>query len=108
MRYIIFIMANHYFYVLLCADKTLYGGYTTDLQKRLETHNAGKGAKYTQPRRPVQLILDAFLGGKAESYYALVLMDGDKLGAWLAGDEGRQKMERRFHVNTVAALKREG
>lgn len=30
-------------YVLECADKTLYTGYTTDLQKRLATHNAGKG-----------------------------------------------------------------
>lgn len=32
-----------YMYVLECVDKTLYTGYTTDLKKRLATHNAGKG-----------------------------------------------------------------
>ncbi|GEP20320.1 GIY-YIG nuclease family protein [Pediococcus argentinicus] len=47
-----------YFYVLKCADNTLYGGYTTNLINRVTTHNAGKGAKYTKPerRRPVQLL----------------------------------------------------
>ncbi len=46
---------NHYFYVLKCADGSLYAGYTNDLQKRLATHNSGKGAKYTRARRPVEL-----------------------------------------------------
>lgn len=51
-------MDNYFFYVLHCKDGTLYAGYTTDLEKRLATHNAGKGAKYTQPtkRRPARLI----------------------------------------------------
>ncbi|GFH43064.1 hypothetical protein Hs30E_16150 [Lactococcus hodotermopsidis] len=49
-------MAEHYFYVLLCADKTLYGGYTNDLDKRVMAHNSGQGAKYTKARLPVQLI----------------------------------------------------
>ncbi|MCD3381483.1 GIY-YIG nuclease family protein [Streptococcus equi subsp. zooepidemicus] len=43
-------------YVLECADKTLYTGYTTDLDKRLKAHNAGKGAKYTRCRLPVSLL----------------------------------------------------
>ena len=43
-------------YLVRCADGTLYGGYTTDLQKRLETHNSGKGAKYTRSRLPVELV----------------------------------------------------
>ncbi|WP_368486513.1 GIY-YIG nuclease family protein [Spiroplasma sp. DGKH1] len=49
---------NFYFYVLLCADNTLYAGYTVDLQARVDKHNAGLGAKYTKitTRRPVQLI----------------------------------------------------
>ncbi|MDO4775102.1 MAG: GIY-YIG nuclease family protein [Aerococcaceae bacterium] len=48
----------YYFYVLHCQDGTLYAGYTTDLEKRLATHNAGKGAKYTQiaSRRPLRLL----------------------------------------------------
>ncbi|MGO3609088.1 MAG: GIY-YIG nuclease family protein [Enterococcus sp.] len=49
---------DHYFYVLLCSDQSFYGGYTTELARRLKEHNAGTGAKYTHPksRRPVQMI----------------------------------------------------
>ncbi len=43
-------------YLVQCADGTLYGGYTTDLQKRLDAHNSGKGAKYTRSRLPVELV----------------------------------------------------
>ena len=43
-------------YLVRCADGTLYGGYTTDLQKRLTAHNSGKGAKYTRSRLPVELV----------------------------------------------------
>ena len=45
-----------YMYVLECADGSLYTGYTTDVEKRLKTHNAGKGAKYTRARLPVKLL----------------------------------------------------
>lgn len=44
---------RYYAYMLLCRDGTFYCGYTTDLSKRLSTHNSGKGAKYTRARRPV-------------------------------------------------------
>lgn len=47
---------RHYFYVLQCQDDTLYAGYTNNLQKRIDTHNAGKGAKYTRARLPVECI----------------------------------------------------
>lgn len=47
---------HFFFYVLLCADGTLYGGFTVDVAKRVATHNAGKGAKYTRSRRPVRLV----------------------------------------------------
>lgn len=45
----------HYVYILCCSDNTLYTGWTTDLTKRLKTHNSGKGAKYTRCRLPVEL-----------------------------------------------------
>lgn len=45
----------NYTYMVRCADGTLYTGWTNDLQRRLEAHNAGKGAKYTRSRRPVVL-----------------------------------------------------
>lgn len=44
-----------YVYILECSDGTLYTGITTDLDKRLKTHNNGKGAKYTKTRLPVAL-----------------------------------------------------
>lgn len=47
---------KHYFYVLMCADNTYYGGYTTDILRREAEHNRGFGCKYTFTRRPVELI----------------------------------------------------
>ncbi|MBR2444422.1 MAG: GIY-YIG nuclease family protein [Clostridia bacterium] len=47
---------KNYTYILRCADNTLYCGWTNDLEKRLKTHNEGKGAKYTRSRLPVTLI----------------------------------------------------
>ena len=46
----------NYTYILKCKDETLYTGWTNDIEKRLEAHNAGKGAKYTRSRRPVELV----------------------------------------------------
>lgn len=45
-----------YVYLLRCADGTLYAGCTTDPRRRLQQHNAGRGAKYTRARRPVTLV----------------------------------------------------
>ena len=49
-------MDMNYTYLLECADKTFYCGWTNDLEKRVNTHNMGRGAKYTKPRRPVVLV----------------------------------------------------
>ena len=43
-------------YILRCGDGTLYTGITTDVEKRLETHRCGKGAKYTRGRGPLELV----------------------------------------------------
>lgn len=43
-------------YIVRCADGTLYTGVTNDMAKRLTAHNAGKGAKYTRSRLPVELV----------------------------------------------------
>ena len=48
-------MAN-YTYILKCADDTLYCGWTNNIEKRLKSHNEGKGAKYTRARLPVTLV----------------------------------------------------
>lgn len=46
----------NYVYILKCSDNTLYTGWTTSLERRLKAHNSGKGAKYTKPRLPVEIV----------------------------------------------------
>ena len=48
--------ATWYVYILRCGDGTYYTGITTDVQKRLEVHRSGKGAKYTRGRGPLELV----------------------------------------------------
>ena len=53
-------------YILQCKDGSLYTGMTDNVNRRVEVHNAGKGAKYTRGRGPV--VLRYF--EQAESYSA--------------------------------------
>lgn len=46
----------NYTYILKCSDDTYYTGWTNDLHRRVQNHNAGKGAKYTKTRLPVELV----------------------------------------------------
>lgn len=82
----------HFMYVLICADETLYTGYTTDLEKRIETHNAGKGAKYTAARRPVRLLAHAAFETKHEAmsaeYHFKQLSRAEKLSLVERASEG--------------------
>lgn len=43
-------------YIVTCADGTLYTGTTNNLEKRIQKHNRGTGAKYTRSRIPVVLV----------------------------------------------------
>ncbi len=45
-----------YVYILRCGDGTLYTGITDDVPRRLAAHRAGKGAKYTRGRGPLELV----------------------------------------------------
>ena len=46
----------NYVYLLKCGDGSLYCGWTTDLEARVEQHALGRGAKYTRSRLPVKLV----------------------------------------------------
>jgi putative endonuclease len=46
----------YFCYILECSDGTYYTGWTTDPQRRLRQHNAGRGARYTRAHRPVRLV----------------------------------------------------
>ena len=49
-------MRTGYVYILECSDSSYYTGSTTDLERRLEQHQVGEGAKYNRSRRPIKLI----------------------------------------------------
>ena len=57
----------HYVYMLRCSDDTIYTGWTTNLEKRIKTHNDKKGAKYTKSRTPVTLIHYEIFETKSEA-----------------------------------------
>lgn len=58
---------EHFAYIVRCADGTLYSGYTNDIERRIATHNSGKGAKYTKTRLPVTLAYYEVFDNKSEA-----------------------------------------
>ena len=53
-------------YIVKCSDGTLYTGISNDVEKRILTHNTGKGAKYTRARLPVFLVYVKEIGNRSE------------------------------------------
>ena len=60
-------MNKNFTYIVECSDHTLYTGWTNDLEKRIEAHNTGKGAKYTKTRRPVRHVYFETFATKEEA-----------------------------------------
>ena len=58
---------SFYTYILRCHDGTLYTGYTPDLSRRLQAHNAGRASKYTRSRLPVTLVYQEVYQTKSEA-----------------------------------------
>ena len=56
-----------YLYVLRCGDGTFYTGITTDVERRLEEHRQGRGAKYTRGRGPLELAYQEKCGTHSEA-----------------------------------------
>lgn len=49
-------LSSWWVYMILCSDDTYYTGITTDLERRFEQHQTGKGAKYFYGRKPVKFV----------------------------------------------------
>lgn len=85
-------------YLLRCADGSLYAGITTDLAARVETHNAGRGAKYTRGRLPVTVAWKKSRQGGTDARRleraVKSLSRAEKL-ALVSGDEGLWRRLRR-------------
>lgn len=56
-----------YLYMLRCGDGSLYTGITTDVEKRLQQHRSGKGAKYTRGRAPLTLVYRETCGSHSDA-----------------------------------------
>ena len=54
-------------YILRCRDGSLYTGITTDVEKRFEAHQSGKGAKYTRGRGPLELVYQEQCGNHSDA-----------------------------------------
>ncbi|HLZ59707.1 MAG TPA: GIY-YIG nuclease family protein [Ktedonosporobacter sp.] len=67
---------EHYVYIVRCVDGTLYTGYTTDIERRIAAHNAGKGARYTRAHRPVVLAARWTFATKQEAMRAEYALKG--------------------------------
>jgi len=61
------IVSKWFVYIVECSDATYYTGISTDVEARVKTHNAGKGAKYTKPRLPVKLLWSSPCENKSEA-----------------------------------------
>jgi putative endonuclease len=47
---------SYYVYILLCKDGSYYTGYAKNVEKRLEMHKKGHGARYTKIHEPEKLV----------------------------------------------------
>lgn len=86
-------MARWFVYILRCQDGSLYTGATNDLARRLASHGAGKGARYTRSRLPVELVYSRPVRGK---------------GAALRAEAGLKKLTRSEKLAVVAGATRPG
>ena len=84
-------------YILRCADGTLYTGIAKDPAHRLGEHNAGRGARYTRSRLPVELVYEESAADRGSAlrreHEIKQLSAADKrelIGARHAGPGGRQ------------------
>ena len=59
--------AEAFVYLLRCRDGTLYCGWTSDLERRLQAHSKGTASRYTRTRRPVRLAWSKPLGSRSEA-----------------------------------------
>lgn len=54
-------------YILRCGDGSLYTGIAVDVQKRFAAHCAGRGAKYTRGRGPLEIVYREVCGEHSDA-----------------------------------------
>jgi putative endonuclease len=78
-------VAAWYLYLARCADGSLYCGIARDVSARLAAHDAGRGARYTRGRGPLELLLTRRCKDKSQALrlelYVKALPREEKLAA---------------------------
>lgn len=57
----------YFLYLLLCKDKSIYTGITTDVKRRFAEHQAGTGSKYTSARKATTILYTESYGTRSEA-----------------------------------------
>ena len=86
---------NWYVYLLKCSDDSFYCGITNNLKERLDEHNAGKGAKYTKTRLPVESVYSEELPDKSSACKREIEIKGwrkEKKEALIAGSSSSPRL----------------
>ncbi len=60
-------MSHWQLYLVRCADGSLYTGIATDVDRRFNEHQTGKGAKYLRGRGPLTLVYRTPAGDRAQA-----------------------------------------
>jgi putative endonuclease len=61
------VASSWFVYVARCADGTLYVGVARDVSARITAHNAGRGARYTRGRGPLQTLASRRCGSQGDA-----------------------------------------
>jgi putative endonuclease len=80
-------------YVAECADGSYYTGIAKDIEKRIETHNSGKGSKYTAAHGPVKLIFQESQGDYSTALrreYQVKTLSKERKIRFIAGEKLRR------------------
>ena len=82
---------SYWVYIVSCSDGTLYTGITTDVERRLNEHNSGRGAKYTRSRLPVTLSYRELAADKSSALRRELEIKSMSRGGKLALINGNKK-----------------
>lgn len=88
----------NYTYIVRCSDGSYYTGWTNNLEKRIQDHNSGHGAKYTKSRRPVELVYYEEFETKEEAMrreYAVKKLKRKQKTELISGKEIRPQNEQK-------------
>ena len=83
-------------YMIRCRDNSLYTGITTNVERRFDEHEHGKGSKYLRGKGPLRLEFSARAGTRSRAL---------RLEYWIKRLSKREK-ERIVELQRLPALQR--